>query len=108
MGAPSQEDVDQLRELLDLMESFASNDQRARYLLTSNWLRDRGAAAAAHLTGEVECVCPGSEQPFKGRHVPRDRRAACPACRVVVEISAALDGGPGGVYEPHRVGGLVL
>lgn len=37
---PDQSDVDQLRELLDLMGGFSSNDQRARYLLSSNWLRD--------------------------------------------------------------------
>jgi len=38
--SPAQEDVDALRELLDLMVNFPSNDQRARYLLSSNWLRD--------------------------------------------------------------------
>ena len=40
---PDQGDVDQLRELLDLMVDFPSNDQRARFLLSSNWLRDRDA-----------------------------------------------------------------
>lgn len=44
---PFQADVDALRDLLDLMENFESNDQRARYLLTSNWLRDRDAALIA-------------------------------------------------------------
>lgn len=43
--APYQPDVDGLRELLDLTEGFSSNDQRARYILTSNWFRDHGAAA---------------------------------------------------------------
>ncbi|WP_181641448.1 hypothetical protein, partial [Nocardioides massiliensis] len=48
-SAPEQSDVDAVRELLDLMETFSDNDQRARYLLTSNWLRDRGAIAGARL-----------------------------------------------------------
>lgn len=38
---PDQADVDALRSLLDLMENFGSNDQRARYLLCSDWLRER-------------------------------------------------------------------
>jgi hypothetical protein len=36
---PNQADVDQLRGLLDLMANFPDNDQRARYLLSSNWMR---------------------------------------------------------------------
>lgn len=43
-NGPLQSDVDALRDLLDLMENFADNDQRARYLLTCNWMRDRDAA----------------------------------------------------------------
>lgn len=39
--APAQDDVDALRGLLDLMSSFSSNDQRARYLLSSDWMRGR-------------------------------------------------------------------
>lgn len=31
------------------MVDFPDNDQRARYLLSSNWLRDRGNDAAARL-----------------------------------------------------------
>jgi hypothetical protein len=46
---PDQDDVDALRGLLDLMANFRDNDQRARYLLSSNWMCDRGAAAAARL-----------------------------------------------------------
>ena len=42
---PHQADVDALRQLLDLAESFSSNDQRARYILTSDWFRDHGASA---------------------------------------------------------------
>jgi hypothetical protein len=38
---PLQADVDELRDLLDLMVNFPSNDQRARFLLSSNWCRDR-------------------------------------------------------------------
>lgn len=43
---PRQEHVDGLRELLELTEGFGA-DQRARYILTSNWFRDHGTAAAA-------------------------------------------------------------
>lgn len=49
MSAPEQADVDALRDLLDLMENFPSNDQRARYLLSCDWMRDRGAQAAARI-----------------------------------------------------------
>lgn len=40
---PTPSDVDSLRDLLDMMDdcSFGSNDQRARYLLSSNWMRGR-------------------------------------------------------------------
>ncbi|WP_431840686.1 DUF7324 family protein [Gordonia hongkongensis] len=41
-----QEWVDELRDLLDLMENFSNNDQRARFLLSSNFLRDNGGAIA--------------------------------------------------------------
>lgn len=46
---PDQADVDELRHLLDLLEDFSDNDQRARYLLTCNWMRDRGAIVSARL-----------------------------------------------------------
>jgi hypothetical protein len=46
-STPNQADVDALRGLLDLMANFESNDQRARYLLSSNWMRDRDAAVKA-------------------------------------------------------------
>jgi hypothetical protein len=52
---PSQTDVDALRELLDLLADDNS-EQTARYLLSSDWLRENGArlaqenaAALAHL-----------------------------------------------------------
>lgn len=48
--------------------------------------------------------CPGSEQPFRARHVPVDRQAACPACGARVLVVAAPDGGPGGVYGLHNRG----
>lgn len=41
--APAQSDVDTLRHLLDIMCNFTSNDQRARFLLSSDWIRDRDA-----------------------------------------------------------------
>ncbi|MFW6598159.1 hypothetical protein ACOCHS_06475 [Propionibacteriaceae bacterium Y2011] len=43
---PNPTDVAELRDLLDLMGNFTSNDQRARYLLTSDWLRNNGARLA--------------------------------------------------------------
>ncbi|AZV00695.1 hypothetical protein SEA_ENALISNAILO_41 [Gordonia phage EnalisNailo] len=39
-----QEWVDELRDLLDAMENFSDNDQRARFLLDSNFMRDNGVA----------------------------------------------------------------
>lgn len=53
---PDQADVDTLRELLDLMANFSDNDQRARFLLSSNWMRDRrsGAPNAQPLRGSRE------------------------------------------------------
>lgn len=52
LGLPDPADVEAVRGLLEMMNrtGFASDDQRARYLLSSNWLRDRGAAAAARLS----------------------------------------------------------
>lgn len=46
---PEASDVAALTALLDMMANFPSNEQRARYLLSSNWMRDRGAAAAARV-----------------------------------------------------------
>lgn len=48
-GGSHQQDVDALTELLDLMTDFSSNEQRARYLLSCNWMRDRGTAAAERI-----------------------------------------------------------
>jgi hypothetical protein len=50
-AVPNQADVDALRGLLDRMDYFESNDQRARYLLSSNWMRDRDAAKPAPQPG---------------------------------------------------------
>lgn len=36
------------------MRDFPSNEQRARYLLTCNWMRERGAAAAALNAEQLE------------------------------------------------------
>lgn len=41
MTTSNQADVDALRHLLDISANFDSNDQIARFILTSNWLRDR-------------------------------------------------------------------
>jgi hypothetical protein len=45
-AGPDAGDVAELTRLLGLMRDFPSDEQRARYLLTSNWLRERGAEAA--------------------------------------------------------------
>jgi len=42
---PHPADVLDLMDLLDRMRNFPSNEQRARALLTSNWMREREAAA---------------------------------------------------------------
>lgn len=58
---PYPEDVDQLRKLLEMFDNVdevlkqrPDNDQRARYILSSNWLRDRGAIAAQRITDASE------------------------------------------------------
>jgi len=43
---PDPADVAALTYLLDLMANFPSNEQRARYLLSCNWMRDHDAAIA--------------------------------------------------------------
>jgi len=48
MWSPRPEDVAALSALLDAMASFSSNDQRARYILASDWMRDHGEAASRH------------------------------------------------------------
>lgn len=47
-GEPSMtpDDVTALTALLDLMADFPSNEQRARFLLSCNWMRDRDTAHA--------------------------------------------------------------
>lgn len=47
---PDQRDVDAVRQLLDDMDALADNDQRARYLLSSDWMRERGSAASNRLS----------------------------------------------------------
>lgn len=46
LPGPDPADVEAVTYLLDLMANFPSNEQRARYLLSCNWMRDRGCAAA--------------------------------------------------------------
>jgi hypothetical protein len=45
--------VAELTEVLDLMANFESNEQRARYLLSCNWMEKWGAAAAARITASL-------------------------------------------------------
>lgn len=42
---PDAGDVADLAHLFELMRNFPSDEQRARFLLTSNWMRERGAEA---------------------------------------------------------------
>jgi hypothetical protein len=53
---PEDQDIDALTALLDLMTDFPSNEQRARFLLCCNWMRERGAAAAEHNAHELARV----------------------------------------------------
>ena len=46
MSGPDPRDVCALTELLDLLEGFSSNEQKARYLLTCNWFTREGVAVA--------------------------------------------------------------
>ncbi len=47
---PDPADVAALTYLLDLMANFPSNEQRARYLLSCNWMRDHDAALRGDTT----------------------------------------------------------
>jgi hypothetical protein len=88
---PNQADVDALRGLLDLMANFESNDQRARYLLSSNWMRDRDAALTAPRPMLPVCAnCGGDE-------------FACGACGARVEADSA----PRPVVDREAVRGLL-
>jgi hypothetical protein len=53
---PDPRDVEQVTALLGLMRDFPSDEQRARFLLTSNWLRERGAAAAALNAAQLDAL----------------------------------------------------
>lgn len=50
---PDPADVRKLTELLDLLEGFIGNEQRARYLLSCNWMRDRDALVTARAYAEM-------------------------------------------------------
>lgn len=56
---PDAGDVADLAHLFGLMRNFLSDEQRARFLLTSNWMRERGAEAgrinAEQLRGLSDC-----------------------------------------------------
>ncbi len=45
---PDPIDVAALTDLLDMLEHAPSNEQRARYLLSCNWMIERGATASAN------------------------------------------------------------
>jgi hypothetical protein len=40
---PDLNEVARLADLLEMLQTFPSHDQRARYLLCSNWMRDHDA-----------------------------------------------------------------
>lgn len=72
---PDQHDVDHLRELLDLMTRFPDNDQRARYLLTSNWMRLKlGQVDVVRRLGEAEADRRAYEAMDAERRVWESRR----------------------------------
>lgn len=74
-NGPDPADVDALRGLLDLLDSFDGNDQCARYILSSDWMRDRGVAAAVRLrTDELRQAhaAVATAVTVTGRQVPHD------------------------------------
>ncbi len=48
--APEPADIAELTEILDRMVNFSNNEQRARYILCSDWLMERGAIIAEQST----------------------------------------------------------
>lgn len=64
LAGPDPADVAALTELLDLFDGFSSNEQRARYLLTCNGMRDRGAAAANLISTEDAILAELRAQPL--------------------------------------------
>jgi hypothetical protein len=101
-AGPDPDDVAELTRLLGLMRDFPSDEQRARFLLTSNWLRERGAEAARinaeqlaalgasgvpvpALAALVDCGVCGGTGVMTARAVDADPAAPpaiipCPAC----------------------------
>lgn len=79
---PRQEQIDELRGLLDLLDGFASNDQRARFLLSCNFIRDNGAELAANIHRFDQMM--SDEPPADG-------------------IVSALVSGPAPVFAPEPV-----
>ena len=55
LRGPDPRDVEQLTYLLDLTRDFTT-EQRARYLLSSDWLRDRGAQAARRIAEDLAAL----------------------------------------------------
>lgn len=83
---PLQTDVDALRHLLDITDRFDSNDQRARYLLTSNWFRGRGTPTsdtpAARCPDHAWCTLTTEASEHRDFHVSR-----------TIDLVPARDGG---------------
>lgn len=50
---PDPADVRALTGLLDLLTNFPSNEQRARYLLSCDWMRERDAVMQSRLRQEM-------------------------------------------------------
>jgi hypothetical protein len=44
---PDPRDVEEVTTLFDLMQDFPSNEERARFLLSSNWMRQRAGQLIA-------------------------------------------------------------
>jgi hypothetical protein len=73
-AGPDPRDVAELTRLFGLMRDFPSDEQRARYLLSSNWIRERGAEAA-RINGEQLAAIPTADASHgTGAYVARWRR----------------------------------
>lgn len=134
---PNPAQVAELRELLDLMAEFADNDQRARFLLTSDWGRANvrpvpaGAsswtAETARLAAHLE-PAPGVPASIYGvdyssaRNLGRPARPVCadpgphsPDCVVAASANyvpgvsgIAVTGPPAPVADPEPVPGAFI
>lgn len=93
-GSPDQSDVDQLRTLLDLMANFPDNDQRARYLLSSNWMQGKQEQALAELQRERDKLRDFQERVLAAAEQWKERGYAMyEACGMAVDD--LMNGGDG-------------